>query len=339
MTSTTPWRMFVFVLMPLLPGNLQAELDAEAAGLASGAARPSSRPGITIGRSARPSGAPRQPTAAPTVAPPARSKRQRSDRSPLSADPVPEDYAAPGFRYPPRGGIRPRYPVTTPVVDTPLLTGLHDHPSSSVIRCEDPPESIGRGGWSEFCQLLEIARPEYREFLAELGFGPFLSIRYVHVWHPLVRCWVERFFHHTGTIHLSTCEMGVLPVDWSAILGIRFGGRIPPSDPVPDFEALEILGIADPHAIVGKNRPSLRISYLKALLRREIEEPPIELRFISGACAASPVERLPVSSASGSSLFTGHSSISEYLLPADFQWPLTPYFLWLGDGIQLGSSD
>ena len=116
--------------------NLQAELDAEDAGLASGATRPPSRPGIVIGRSARPSGAPCRPTATPTVAPPARSKRQRSDRTPLFADPVPEDYAAPGFIYPPRGGIRPRYPVTTPVTDTPLLTGLHDHPSSSVIRCE-----------------------------------------------------------------------------------------------------------------------------------------------------------------------------------------------------------
>uniref|UniRef100_A0A2N9GIH8 Aminotransferase-like plant mobile domain-containing protein n=1 Tax=Fagus sylvatica TaxID=28930 RepID=A0A2N9GIH8_FAGSY len=262
--------------------NLQAELDAEAAGLASGATRPPrppSRPGIVIGRSARPSSAPRRSTVTPTVAPPARSKRQRSDRTPLSTDPVLEDYAAPGFRYPPRGGIRPRYPVTTPVADTPLLTGLHDHPSSSVIRCEDPPASIGRGGWSDFCQLLEIARPEYRDFLAELGFGPFLSIRYVHVWHPLVRCWVERFFHHTGTIHLSTCVIGVLPVDWSAILGIRFGGRIPPSDPVPDFEALEILGIADLAAVVGKNLPSLRINYLRDLLRREIEEPPTELRY------------------------------------------------------------
>ena len=116
--------------------NLQAKLDAEADGLASSTARPSSRPGITIGRSVRPSGAPRQSAAAPAAAPPARSKRQRSDRAPLSADPIPEDYAAPGFRYPPQGGIRPRYPVTTPVVDTPLLTGLHSHPSSSVRRCE-----------------------------------------------------------------------------------------------------------------------------------------------------------------------------------------------------------
>ena len=40
---------------------------------------------------------------------------------------------------------------------------------------QEPPESIGWGGWSEFCQLLEIARPEYRDFLVELGFGPFLS--------------------------------------------------------------------------------------------------------------------------------------------------------------------
>ena len=93
--------------------NLQAELDAEVASIAASATRPPSRPGITIGRSARPSGAPCQPTMTPTGAPPARSKRQRADRAPLSADPVPKDYVAPGFRYPPRGGIRPRHPVTT----------------------------------------------------------------------------------------------------------------------------------------------------------------------------------------------------------------------------------
>ena len=47
---------------------------------------------------------------------------------------------------------------------------------------QDPPTSIGRGGWSDFCQLLETARQEYSDFLAKLGFGPFLSIRYTHVW-------------------------------------------------------------------------------------------------------------------------------------------------------------
>ena len=90
---------------------------------------------------------------------------------------------------------------------------------------------------------------------------------------------MERFFHHTRTFHHSTYEMGVLPIDWSAILGIRFGGRIPPSELVSDFEALEILGIADPTAVVGKKLPSLKISYLRDLLRREIEEPPTELRY------------------------------------------------------------
>uniref|UniRef100_A0A2N9FQU8 Aminotransferase-like plant mobile domain-containing protein n=1 Tax=Fagus sylvatica TaxID=28930 RepID=A0A2N9FQU8_FAGSY len=205
--------------------NLQVELNAEAAGLASSAARPSSRPGIAIGRSARPSGAPRQPAAAPTVVPPARSKRRHSTAS--------HCYYS-GGRY----------------------TSLDGRPRPSIIFCpslrvQDPPESVGRGGWSDFCQLLETARQEYRDFLAELGFVPFLSIRYVHVWHPLV----------------------------SAILGICFGGRIPPSEPIADFEVLEILGIDDPAAIEGKKLPSLRIRYLRDLLRREIEEPPTELRY------------------------------------------------------------
>ena len=78
---------------------------------------------------------------------------------------------------------------------------------------QDPPKSVGRGGWSDFGRLLEVSRQEYSEFLTELGFGPFLGIPYVQVYYLLVRCWVERFFHYTGTFHLSTCEMGVLPVD------------------------------------------------------------------------------------------------------------------------------
>jgi hypothetical protein len=90
---------------------------------------------------------------------------------------------------------------------------------------------------------------------------------------------VERFFHHTGTFHLSTCEMGVLPVDWSTILGIRFEGRVPPSEPISGPEALDILGIDDPDAIEGKKLPSLKVRYLRDLLRREMDEPPTELRY------------------------------------------------------------
>ncbi len=73
--------------------------------------------------------------------------------------------------------------------------------------------------------------------------------------------------------------MGVHPVDWSTILGIRFGGRVPPSEPVSGLEALDILGIDDPDAIEGTRSPSLRLRYLRDLLRRERDEPPTELRY------------------------------------------------------------
>uniref|UniRef100_A0A2N9GDJ8 Aminotransferase-like plant mobile domain-containing protein n=1 Tax=Fagus sylvatica TaxID=28930 RepID=A0A2N9GDJ8_FAGSY len=57
--------------------------------------------------------------------------------------------------------------------------------------------------------------------------------------------------------------MGVLPVDWSAILGIRFGGRSPPSEPIDGFEAMKILGLADRDAISRDvRRPSVRIRHL-----------------------------------------------------------------------------
>uniref|UniRef100_A0A2N9HYI0 Aminotransferase-like plant mobile domain-containing protein n=1 Tax=Fagus sylvatica TaxID=28930 RepID=A0A2N9HYI0_FAGSY len=236
--------------------NLQAELDAEAAGPASSAARPPPRPGVVIGRSARPSettrpspqpgvttgpsdapsAAPRRPHTRSTGIPSSRLKRQRTGGIPDSAGTIPEDYVAPGFRYPPQGGIRPRYPVAVEISDTPLLTNLLAHPSSLVRRCQEPPESAGRGGWSEFSRLLAASRPD-------------------------------------------TCEMAVLPVDWSAILGIRFGGRAPPSEPIDGFEAREILGLADRDAIEGSRRPSVRIRHLADVLRRDREEPPTELRY------------------------------------------------------------
>jgi hypothetical protein len=269
--------------------------------------RPSPQPGVTTGPSDAPSAAPRRPHTRSTGIPPSRLKRQRTEGIPDSAGTIPEDYVAPGFRYPPHGGIRPRYPVAVEISDTPLLTNLLAHPSSLVRRCQvpsyfrmsllflvfanlcidillsdfvqEPPDSAGRGGWSDFCRLLEASRPEYREFLIELGFGPFLSIPYVSVYHPAVWCFIERFFHHTETFHLSTCEMAVLPVDWSAILGIRFGGRAPPSEPIDGFEVMEILGLADRDAIEGSRRPSVRIRHLVDVLRRDREEPPTELRY------------------------------------------------------------
>uniref|UniRef100_A0A2N9G5Z2 Aminotransferase-like plant mobile domain-containing protein n=1 Tax=Fagus sylvatica TaxID=28930 RepID=A0A2N9G5Z2_FAGSY len=289
-----------------LARDLQAEFDAEAAGLAPSAARAPPRPGVVIGRSAGPSETTRpspQPSVttgssdAPPVAPrrahtrstgilPSRLKRQRSEGIPDSAGTIPEDYVAPGFRYPPHGGIRPRYPVAVEISDTPLLTNLLAHPSSLVRRCQVPsylhmslPIALAEVGGPSLADFWRLSRPEYKEFLTELGFGPFLSIPYVSVYHPAVWCFIERFFHHTGTFHLSTCEMAVLPIDWSAILGIRFGGRAPPSEPIDGFEAREILGLADRDAIEGTRRPSVRIRHLADVLRRDREEPPTELRY------------------------------------------------------------
>uniref|UniRef100_A0A2N9GJ14 Aminotransferase-like plant mobile domain-containing protein n=1 Tax=Fagus sylvatica TaxID=28930 RepID=A0A2N9GJ14_FAGSY len=223
--------------------NLQAELDAEATGPASSAARPPPRPGVVIGRSARPSG-----TTHPSPQPRGRGLRGFL----ILQAPFPRITLRRDSDILPRVGIRPRYPVAVEISNTPPSD---EPPCSSVFSgsAAEPPESVGRGGWSEFSRLLAVSRPEYREFLTELGFGPFLGIPYVSVYHPSVGCFVERFFHHTGTFHLSTCEMAVLPVDWSAILGIHFGE--------------------------GSRRPSVRIRYLADILRRDREEPPTELRY------------------------------------------------------------
>uniref|UniRef100_A0A2N9IRV3 Aminotransferase-like plant mobile domain-containing protein n=1 Tax=Fagus sylvatica TaxID=28930 RepID=A0A2N9IRV3_FAGSY len=68
----------------------------------------------------------------------------------------------------------------------------------------------------------------------------------------------KRYFHHIGAFHLSTCEMGMLLLDWSAILGIRFEGRIPPREPISHEEAMVMLGIDDLSAFVRTNKVTLK---------------------------------------------------------------------------------
>uniref|UniRef100_A0A2N9GWB8 Uncharacterized protein n=1 Tax=Fagus sylvatica TaxID=28930 RepID=A0A2N9GWB8_FAGSY len=125
---------------PLLPGVIIGRSARP-----SGTTRPSPQPSATTGPSDTPSDALRRPHTRSTGIPPSRLKRQRAEGIPDSAGAIPEDYVAPGFRYPPQGGIRPRYPVAVEISDTPLLTNLLAHPSSLVRRCQDPPESVGRG--------------------------------------------------------------------------------------------------------------------------------------------------------------------------------------------------
>ena len=144
MTSTTPWRTFVPVLMLPSLGTCRRSLMPRL--LVLFLVRPdlllglvlSSVVAVTIGRSDTPSDAPRRPSTRLTGAPPMRLKRQRAEGIPYSTGAIPEDFVAPGFRYPPQGGIRPRYPVIVEISDTPLLTNLLAHPSSLVRRCQVP---------------------------------------------------------------------------------------------------------------------------------------------------------------------------------------------------------
>uniref|UniRef100_A0A2N9GMD8 Aminotransferase-like plant mobile domain-containing protein n=1 Tax=Fagus sylvatica TaxID=28930 RepID=A0A2N9GMD8_FAGSY len=240
-------RLLVLLLVRLGPPPRPGVVIGRSA-RPSGTTRPSPQPGVTTGPSDTPSDALRRPHTRSTGIPPSRLKRQRAEGIPDSAGAIPEDYVAPGFRYPPQGGTRPRYPIAVEISDTPLLTNLLAHPSSLVRRCQEPPESVGRGGWSEFSRLLAISRPE--DSFITLGPSTSAPVRW--------RCF---------------------PVDWSAILGIRFGGRAPPSEPVDGLEAREILGLDDRDAIEGSRRPAVRIRYLADILRRDREEPPTELRY------------------------------------------------------------
>uniref|UniRef100_A0A2N9G1Y4 Aminotransferase-like plant mobile domain-containing protein n=1 Tax=Fagus sylvatica TaxID=28930 RepID=A0A2N9G1Y4_FAGSY len=165
------------------------------------------------------------------------SKRQRADQGPPFADPIPEDFVMLGFRYPPQGGIRARYPIITPVTDTPLLTNLINHPvifGPPLILVSRAPD---RGGWSDFCKLLVGARREYREFSDEAGFRPFSQ-------HPIC-VWVG--------LPLVSLYLALRP--WT-------------------FWVIE-----DPSALEGIRSTSLRLRYLRDLLRREKDEPPTELRY------------------------------------------------------------
>ena len=49
-----------------------------------------------------------------------------------------------------------------------------------------------------------------------------------------------------GTFHLSCGEYAILPLDWIAILGIRFGGFPIPTDEISFEMASELLGILLP---------------------------------------------------------------------------------------------
>ena len=124
--------------------DLKQSFDAESDDDADDAL-PTPSPGIVIGEIARSFGTTHGTSGASTEVPsrsepmPRRkttSKRSRVTRVPPPTPTQDLELVRPRVRYPPQGGIRPRDMGPLFVVDTPLLTNLANHPSTSVRRCE-----------------------------------------------------------------------------------------------------------------------------------------------------------------------------------------------------------
>ena len=61
--------------------------------------------------------------------------------------------------------------------------------------------------------------------------------------HGIGKALVQQFHAETGTFHLSSGEYAILPLDWMAILGIRFSEYPIPIDDMTFEMACELLGI------------------------------------------------------------------------------------------------
>ena len=61
--------------------------------------------------------------------------------------------------------------------------------------------------------------------------------------HGIAKALVWQFHAKTGTFHLSCREYDVFPIDWIAILGIRFGGHRIPTNEMTFKMASDLLGI------------------------------------------------------------------------------------------------
>ena len=64
--------------------------------------------------------------------------------------------------------------------------------------------------------------------------------------HKIGEALVRQFHAEMGTFHLSCREYVILPLDWAAILGIKFGGFLIPTDEMSFKMASELLGIPLP---------------------------------------------------------------------------------------------
>ena len=87
----------------------------------------------------------------------------------------------------------------------------------------------------------------YLGSLVEQGFEEFLRIPPYSIRHAILETLVQRFHAETGTFHLSCGEYVVLPLDWTAILGLRFDRHPVSIDPIDFATTSELLGIQYPY--------------------------------------------------------------------------------------------
>ena len=112
--------------------------------------------------------------------------------------------------------------------------------------------------------------------------------------HAIPETLLQWFHVETGTFHLSCGEYAVLPLDWTTILGLRFGGYLFLTDFV-DFDVVsELLSIRYPLTLTRRqyfgptNKPQIHMEWLRVSIPWEAELDDITLRwfffYLIGSC-------------------------------------------------------
>ncbi|KAF8406117.1 hypothetical protein HHK36_008197 [Tetracentron sinense] len=187
-------------------------------------------------------------------------------------------------------GGRPMIP------DTPLLKALGSHISMCcrvqqvkslnlresvhyLHRCgyhlrafQIPVISGWRCSWGRALELYREASSDLKTELERAGFASFLSIPLSYSDRRLILAICERWFGETNTFHFPCCELGLTPLDFVMLTGIRIEGK-----PIPAFHIMDpglaagLMGVSletmvDDHAW---DKKKLKMTWLAESLRRD----------------------------------------------------------------------
>ncbi|KAF8389240.1 hypothetical protein HHK36_025933 [Tetracentron sinense] len=181
------------------------------------------------------------------------------------------------------------------IPDTPLLKALGSHISMYcrvqqvkslnlresvhyLHRCayhlrafQIPVISGWRCSWGRALELYREASSDLKTELERAGFASFLSIPLSYSDRRLILAVCERWFGETNTFHFPCCELGLTPLDFVMLTGIRIEGK-----PIPAFHIMDpglaagLMGVSletmvDDHAWDKK----LKMTWLAESLRRD----------------------------------------------------------------------